>query len=90
MPFISLLLGFVPWRVWVIVAALATGVVGFAYMRHHYIAQGRVEAIDAIKQANDKAAGDAAKGVHDVETCFASGGDWDRANGVCAIPATGK
>lgn len=65
-------------------------VVAFLAYRASLVRQGHDEAIAAIKQANDKAQGDANKGVTDVETCYAGGGDWDRSRGVCASTPASK
>ena len=84
-----MLLGFLfnNWK-WVLLAggiAAATG--WLAWERHELIGQGVQQEIQTMEKANAQSEKSATAGSDAVDGCFATGGDWDRANGVCTHAA---
>jgi hypothetical protein len=73
----------VPWQVYATVAVLA--VAGLYHWRAVSVAYeaGKTEATRAIEAANTAAKDKADEGIKDVDSCFAAGGAWSRARGVC-------
>ena len=75
------------WRL-VAVGALVVSVSGVLVYEHHKlvvegekIEQQKIEDANAAERAKAKAGSDA------VDSCFATGGTWDRDAGVCSQPA---
>lgn len=76
----------IPWQAW-----LVAGVLAFAAVYHWQAVRaaheaGKAEAIQTIKAANEAAKGKADEGIQNVDDCFAAGGAWSRARGVCLRP----
>lgn len=68
--------------IWSVIAAAAVGFL--AYEHHKIYTQGYTTAIADVRAANAKADKLATKGQAQVESCFTSGGTWDRDNGTCS------
>jgi hypothetical protein len=83
------LLRVVPWQAWLVAGVLAAA--GLYHWRATSAAYeaGKAEATETIKAANEAAKGKANEAVQDVDSCFAAGGAWSRARGVC-IPSPGE
>jgi hypothetical protein len=73
----------VPLTAWLVAGVLA--VAGLYHWRATNAAYeaGKAEAIKTITDANQKVKDKADAGIKDVEDCYARGGDWNRARGVC-------
>jgi hypothetical protein len=72
-----------PWQVWAAVAAVVIVLVVGQRLRSDGVADGRAAATREIEEANDAAKGMADRAGADVDNCYAGGGTWDRARGVC-------
>lgn len=80
MPFIfTWLIG--PIGRYVIIAAVTGG--GYLWLKVHYENIGYAKAIHAIAAQDQKALEASSAAKKTVEECFAGGGTWDVANGVC-------
>jgi hypothetical protein len=77
------LLRAVPLTAWLVAGVLA--VAGLYHWRATNAAYeaGKAEAIKTITDANQKAKDKADVGIQNVDDCYARGGDWNRARGVC-------
>jgi hypothetical protein len=73
----------VPLTAWLVAGVLAAA--GLYHWRATNAAYeaGKAEAIKTITDANQKVKDKADAGIKDVEDCYARGGDWNRARGVC-------
>ena len=73
----------VAWR-WGALLALAAAAAGFwAYERDKFYVEGRDAALEQVERANEEADHRAAGGQAAVDACYAGGGAWDRARGLC-------
>jgi hypothetical protein len=73
----------VAWR-WGALLALALAVAGFAaYQLDRAYVKGRDAALEQVEKANEQAERGAAGGQAEVDACYAHGGAWDRARGLC-------
>ena len=88
--FLITMLGQLNWRDWLFAGLVVVAISGGLYARSYYIALGRNEALQDIEAANEKAQSNANTGTKDVRACYDGGGTWNRINGVCDSPATGK
>ena len=79
----------IPLTAWLVAGVLAAA--GLYHWRATSAAYeaGKAEATETIKAANEAAKGKANEAVQDVDSCFAAGGAWSRARGVC-IPSPGE
>jgi hypothetical protein len=79
------LLRAVPLTAWLVAGVLAAA--GLYHWRATNAAYeaGKAEAIKTITDANQKAKDKADAGIQNVDDCFAAGGDWSRARGVCIL-----
>ena len=75
------------WKAVLIAGFVAGGLAWLAWERHELILQGEHQAQQEIIDANDKAMALAISAAHTVDACFAAGGTWDRAAGLCLNPA---
>ena len=73
----------VPWQAWAVAGVLTTA--GLYHWRAVSVAYeaGKAEATRTIEAANTAAKDKADEGIKDVDSCFAAGGAWSRARGVC-------
>lgn len=76
----------IPLQAW-----LVAGVLTFAAVYHWRAVNaaheaGKAEATETIRAANEAAKGKADEGIQNVDDCFAAGGAWNRARGVCIRP----
>ena len=79
----------VPLKAWLALFIVLAVITALLVARYDWIIQGRNAALETINQANQKAKDNAAQGSDAVERCYALGGIWDRAGGVCATPKPG-
>ena len=79
-----------PWRLWVIVIIALAIIIGLAVFHHKAYDAGKDAANNIINLANQKANDNANKGQKSVDDCYASGGNWDRDNGVCLTSPAGQ
>jgi hypothetical protein len=85
-----MLLGFLfnNWK-WVLLAGAIAGAAGWlAWERHELIGQGVQQEIQTMEKANAQEDARATAGAEAVDLCYKSGGDWDRADGVCTHAAS--
>lgn len=76
----------VPWQMWLVIA-LVVAFLGFGwYNRSVGYREGSSEAVTEIKDANEKALEKADRASDRVRKCYATGGTWDVAHGVCDHP----
>jgi hypothetical protein len=76
----------VPWQAYAVAGVLvAAGLYHWRATSAAYQA-GKADATQTINAANDAAKDRADAGIKDVDTCFAAGGAWSRARGVCLRP----
>jgi hypothetical protein len=73
----------VPLTAWLVAGVLAAA--GLYHWRATSAAYeaGKATATETIRDANQKVKDKADAGIKDVEDCYARGGDWNRARGVC-------
>jgi hypothetical protein len=73
----------IPWQAWAVAGVLIAG--GLYHWRAVTAAHeaGKQAATETIRQANEAAKGKADEGIQNVDDCFAAGGAWSRARGVC-------
>ncbi len=77
------LLRTVPLSAWLVAGGIVTaGLYHWHATRTAYEA-GKAAATQTINDANQKAKDKADAGIKNVDDCFAAGGAWDRARGVC-------
>lgn len=73
--------------------AVAVGVIALiafgSYERLKGYSAGKTAAVEKIEKANELENARATSAAKTVDDCFAAGGDWDRAAGVCK-PAAGQ
>jgi hypothetical protein len=73
----------VPWQAWLVAAGLvAVGAYHWRATSAAYEA-GKEAATQTIIEANQKAKDKADAAIKTVDDCFAAGGTWSRARGVC-------
>ena len=83
------LLRAVPLTAWLVAGVLvAAGLYHWRATSAAYEA-GKAEAIKTITEANQKAKDKADAGIQNVDDCYARGGDWNRARGVCVLSPGG-
>jgi hypothetical protein len=75
----------VPLTAWLVAGVLAAA--GLYHWRATSAAYeaGKATATQTITDANQKAKDKADEGIQNVDDCYARGGDWSRARGVCVI-----
>jgi hypothetical protein len=75
----------VPLTAWLVAGVLA--VAGLYHWRATNAAYeaGKATATQTITDANQKAKDKADAGIQNVDDCFAAGGAWSRARGVCIL-----
>jgi len=73
----------VPLTAWLVAGVLAAA--GLYHWRATSAAYeaGKATATQTIIDANQKAKDQADAGIQNVDDCYARGGDWNRARGVC-------
>lgn len=75
----------VPLTAWLVAGVLvAAGLYHWRATSAAYEA-GKATATQTITDANQKAKDKADAAIQDVDSCFAAGGDWNRAGGVCVL-----
>jgi hypothetical protein len=76
----------VPLTAWIVAGVLvAAGLYHWHATSAAYQA-GKAAATETIKAANEAAKDKADEAIQDVDSCFAAGGAWSRARGVCLRP----
>ena len=79
----------VPLTAWLVAGVLvAAGLYHWRATSAAYEA-GKATATQTIIEANQKAKDKADAGIQNVDDCYARGGDWNRARGVCVISPGG-
>jgi hypothetical protein len=75
----------IPLTAWLVAGVLAAA--GLYHWRATSAAYeaGKATATETIRDANQKAKDKADAGIQNVDDCYARGGDWNRARGVCVI-----
>jgi len=75
----------IPLTAWLVAGVLAAA--GLYHWRATNAAYeaGKAEATQTIIEANQKAKDKADAAIQDVDSCFAAGGAWSRARGVCIL-----
>jgi hypothetical protein len=76
----------VPWQAWLVLAGLAAGGVYHWRATSAAYEAGVAAATRTIIEANQKARDQADAAIKTVDDCFAAGGAWNRARGVCLRP----
>lgn len=67
---------------------LIAAIIGFGLHEWHVIyVSGQRAALEQVEKANEQANKAANSGSTSVDACFAAGGTWDRATGVCQTNA---
>lgn len=75
------------WKAVLIGVAVLIITMAALYERSVLIAEGEADAKAKIDQANQEEMRRANEAQDTVDGCYAIGGDWDRARGVCVGPA---
>ena len=78
------------WRAILIIGGILAIVAFGAHERLKGYSQGKTAATQQIEKANDLEMRRATSAAKTVEDCAATGGDWDRGNGVCVPAAAGQ
>jgi len=73
----------IPLTAWLVAGVLAAA--GLYHWRATNAAYeaGKATATETIRDANQKVKDKADAGIQNVDDCYARGGDWNRARGVC-------
>ena len=75
------------WRYFALGAAALAAFAWFEVEQHKAYTEGQQAAVQQVEKANVRSQQLADRAAKNVDDCFARGGDWDRAHGVCHFTA---
>jgi hypothetical protein len=79
---------FQQWKLWLILGVIVAALIAVLYFHTRWYDQGRTAEIQTMEKANAEEDARATAGAEAVDLCYKSGGDWDRADGVCTHAAS--